>query len=76
MDEPDVIREALSSSGLPADDIMQGMGDPAVKQMLIENTNRSVEMGTFGSPTFYVAGDIYFGKDSLGGVEEAIVAID
>ena len=55
---------------------MQGMGDPAVKQMLIENTNRSVEMGTFGSPTFYVAGDIYFGKDSLGGVEEAIVAID
>lgn len=75
MDEADVIHEALTLSGLPADDIMQGISDPEVKKMLIDNTNRSVEMGTFGSPTFYVDDDIYFGKDSLVGVEEAILAL-
>jgi len=74
MDETDVIQAALAESGLPVTDIIEGMQDPAVKQALIENTNRSVEMGSFGSPTFYVNGDIYFGKDKLPEVEEAILA--
>jgi|TARA_B110000196_G_C21104418_1_gene644381 2-hydroxychromene-2-carboxylate isomerase len=72
MDEPDVITAALESSGLPAADIMAGMQDPGVKQQLIDNTNRSVEIGTFGSPTFFVEGEIYFGKDKLDDVEHAI----
>jgi 2-hydroxychromene-2-carboxylate isomerase len=72
MDEPDVIKSALQSSGLPADDIMAGMQDPQVKQQLIANTERSVAMGTFGSPTFYVDGEIYFGKDKLVEVEAAM----
>jgi 2-hydroxychromene-2-carboxylate isomerase len=53
---------------------MQGTQNPEVKGQLIENTNRSVSMGSFGSPTFYVGDEIYFGKDSLGAVEEAIIA--
>lgn len=72
MDESDVIIAALKESGLPADEIMLGIQKPEVKQPLIDNTNRSVEMGTFGSPTFYVDGDIYFGKDKLRDVEDAI----
>ena len=38
------------------------------------NTQRSVERGTFGSPTFFVEEDIYFGKDRLRDIEEAITA--
>jgi 2-hydroxychromene-2-carboxylate isomerase len=30
-------------------------------------------MGTFGSPTFFVDGAIYFGKDKLRDVEERIM---
>ena len=74
MDEADVITDALTASGLPAQDIVEGIQDAAVKQQLIENTNRSVEMGSFGSPTFYVNGEIYFGKDKLVEVEEVILA--
>jgi len=74
MDEADVITEALVESRLPAADIMEGIQDANVKQQLITNTNRSVEMGTFGSPTFFVSGEIYFGKDKLAEVEEAILA--
>lgn len=72
MDEVDVIRSALESSGLPGDEIIAGTQDPAVKQALIGNTERSVEMGSFGSPTFYVENEIFFGKDKLLDVEEEI----
>jgi hypothetical protein len=33
-----------------------------------------VERGTFGSPTFYVGDEIFFGKDRLREVEETIMA--
>jgi 2-hydroxychromene-2-carboxylate isomerase len=32
-----------------------------------------VERGTFGSPTFYVGDEIFFGKDRLREVEELIL---
>lgn len=74
MDEVEVINSALDESGLPAADILAGMQDPVIKKVLIENTNRSVEMGSFGSPTFFVEDEIYFGKDKLWEVEEQITS--
>jgi len=38
----------------------------------MKNTERSAERGTFGSPTFYVGDEIFFGKDRLREVEELI----
>lgn len=73
MDEPDVLRDALAASGLDANALMARAQDPAVKAKLIANTEMSVERGTFGSPTFFVGDAIYFGKDRLRDVEEAIV---
>ena len=60
-------------SRLPAEEILRRIQDPTVKERLVANTQRSVEMGAFGSPTFFVGGAIYFGKDRLRDVEEAIV---
>jgi 2-hydroxychromene-2-carboxylate isomerase len=45
-----------------------------VKNHLLENTQRSVERGAFGSRTFFVDDEIYFGKDRLRDVELAITA--
>lgn len=73
MDEPEVIRTAFEDSGLPAAAIIEAMQDPTVKQTLIDNTNRSVEMGAFGSPTFFVENEIFFGKDKLIDVEDEII---
>ena len=67
-----MVREALSWSGLPADEILAATQDTQVKSGLIDNTQRSVDMGSFGSPTFFVDDEIYFGKDRLRDVEEAI----
>jgi 2-hydroxychromene-2-carboxylate isomerase len=74
MDEPDVIRAALNESGLDGAAILARTEDPAVKRRLIENTESSVARGTFGSPTFFVGEEIWFGKDRLREVEEAIGA--
>ena len=61
-------------AGLPAHAIIAGSADAEVKQQLIHNTAASVERGNFGSPTFFVGEEIFFGKDKLGDVEEEILA--
>ncbi|MGA6973743.1 MAG: 2-hydroxychromene-2-carboxylate isomerase [Candidatus Binatus sp.] len=74
MDDPAIFRAALDEAGLPTAQILELIETKPVKDELIENTNRSVERGTFGSPTFYVGNEIFFGKDRLRDVEELIVA--
>ena len=74
MDDPNVYRAALDAAGLPTAKILELIETKPVKDELIENTNRSVERGTFGSPTFYVGNEIFFGKDRLRDVEEMIAA--
>jgi 2-hydroxychromene-2-carboxylate isomerase len=74
MDDPQVFRDAFMSSGLDIDPIIARAQQDDVKKQLIENTNSAVARGTFGSPTFFVGEEIYFGKDSLPDLEEEIVA--
>ena len=74
MDDPEVLRAALDESGLDASRLMTLAQDPSVKEELAANTARSVERGTFGAPTFFIDDEIYFGKDRLRDVEEALVA--
>jgi len=74
MDDPQVFREAFLSSGLDIDGLIARSQRDDVKKRLIENTGDAVARGTFGSPTFFVGNEIFFGKDSLRNVEEEIVA--
>jgi 2-hydroxychromene-2-carboxylate isomerase len=75
LDEPDVLRDALTASGLNAATVLLRTQDPDVKARLLGNTELSVSRGAFGSPTFFVGDAIYFGKDRLRDVEEAILGI-
>jgi 2-hydroxychromene-2-carboxylate isomerase len=72
LDDPAVLKAALLESNLPADRLFELVQTAEVKDELLANTQRAVERGTFGSPTFFVGDDIYFGKDRLRDVEEAI----
>ncbi|MCA0246905.1 MAG: 2-hydroxychromene-2-carboxylate isomerase [Proteobacteria bacterium] len=74
LDDPAVLRAALLESDLPADRLFELVQTAPVKEALMAETQRAVDRGTFGSPTFFVDDDIYFGKDRLRDVEEAIVA--
>ena len=74
MDDPEMIRVALDASGLDGTRTLERIQDPAVKDRLLKNTEGSVARGTFGSPTFFVGEEMFFGKDRLGDVEEEIEA--
>jgi 2-hydroxychromene-2-carboxylate isomerase len=73
MDDPEVARTALEESGLDGARLIARTQQPAVKDRLLQNTQGSVERGTFGSPTFFVGDEIFFGKDRLRDVEEEIL---
>ena len=72
MDDPEVAAKALSSSGLDGAKLLARAQEPEVKAKLIENTQSAVERGAFGSPTFFVGSEMFFGKEQLREVEEMV----
>ena len=73
MDDPAVAREAFRSSDIDYDQLSARAQQPDVKARLLELTQDAVDRGAFGSPTFFVGTEMFFGKDQLRDVEEAIV---
>ena len=73
MDEPTIVRGVLDAAGFDSARWFELIQSAPVKDELLRNTEQSVERGTFGSPTFFVDGEIFFGKDRLREVEEMIV---
>ncbi|MHB8384002.1 MAG: DsbA family protein [Candidatus Binataceae bacterium] len=74
MDDPAILQAALEESGLPTERILELVQSQNIKDQLLENTRASVARGTFGSPTFFVGSEIFFGKDRLRDVEELVIA--
>jgi 2-hydroxychromene-2-carboxylate isomerase len=74
MGQTDVVARSLGDAGLPVEQLFAMAQTPEVKQRLLDNTQAAFEQGAFGSPSFLVGGDLYFGKDRLRDVEEAIAA--
>ena len=72
MDDPQVAVKALTESGLDGARLLTRAQDADVKAKLIENTQKAVERGAFGSPTFFVGKEIFFGKEQLREVEELV----
>ncbi|MEE4351052.1 MAG: 2-hydroxychromene-2-carboxylate isomerase [Pacificimonas sp.] len=69
-----VLAEILADSDFDGEALLAATQDPAVKQTLIDNTEAAVERGVFGIPSFFVGEEMYFGKDRLFEVEEALAA--
>jgi 2-hydroxychromene-2-carboxylate isomerase len=73
MDDLEVFRGAFVSSGINIDRLLARAQNDDVKKRLIEVTTDAVSRGAFGSPTFFVGREMFFGKDQLRDVEESIV---
>jgi 2-hydroxychromene-2-carboxylate isomerase len=72
MDDVEVIRASLLESGLDADRLIAASQTPENKQKLMSNTEAAANRGVFGSPSFFVGDELFFGKDRLGEVEDEI----
>ena len=73
MGEDSVIFEVVDKAGLDATGLLAAMQDSDVKARLLENTQRSYDRGAFGSPSFFIGDELFFGKDRLREVEEEIM---
>jgi 2-hydroxychromene-2-carboxylate isomerase len=73
MDDLEIFRNAFISSGIDIDRLIARAQQDDVKKKLIEDTTDAVNRGAFGSPTFFVGEEMFFGKDQLRDVEESIV---
>jgi 2-hydroxychromene-2-carboxylate isomerase len=73
LDDPAVLAAALTESGFDVQGLIAAAATPAVKSELIANTEQAVARGAFGSPTFFVDEEMWFGKDRLDEVEQAIL---
>ena len=73
MDDPEVAMKALTASGLDAARLFARTQEPEVKAKLVQNTQSAVERGAFGSPTFFVGEEMFFGKEQLRDVEEMVL---
>lgn len=74
LDDPEVLRQAIVAVGLDGASLMELAQTDAIKQKLADNTAAAVERGVFGLPTFFVGKEMFWGKERLGQVEEAVMA--
>ncbi len=72
MDDSEVFKAVMTEGGFDGPALLAASQDAEIKVQLEQNTNAAVEQGVFGIPTFFVDGDMYFGKDRLREVEEAL----
>src|ERR1700716_3306099 len=73
MDDLEVFRGAFVSSGIDIERLIARSQQDDVKKRLIDLTTDAVSRGAFGSPTFFVGKEMFFGKDQLRDVEESII---
>ena len=74
MDDVEIFRAAFKSSGIDIERLMVRAQQDDVKKRLIDQTTDAINRGSFGSPTFFVGKEMFFGKDQLRDVEEEILA--
>ncbi|MBV9290396.1 MAG: 2-hydroxychromene-2-carboxylate isomerase [Hyphomicrobiales bacterium] len=75
LDDPEVLRQAIDAAGLDSATLLAAAQSEPIKKKLAENTAAAVERGVFGVPTFFVGKEMFFGKERLGQVEEALMAL-
>jgi 2-hydroxychromene-2-carboxylate isomerase len=70
--QDDVLAAICAQSGIDTAAFMAGIAQPDIKEALKANTEEAIARGAFGSPTFFVGNDMYFGNDRLPLVASAL----
>lgn len=72
MDDADVIAAFLNDNGFDGTALLARTQEDAIKAKLAANTEAAIARGAFGIPTFFVGGEIFFGKERLDQVIESL----
>ena len=63
----------LTDAGLDAEALIESARSEDTKKALFDRTQQAVDRGVFGMPTFFVGPEMFFGKDRLAQVEDALL---
>jgi len=72
MDDPELVASTLSANGIDGPALLARTAEPAIKAALVANTEGAVARGVFGIPSFLAGDELFFGKDRLDQVEDAL----
>lgn len=72
LSDPGRVAEAVERAGLDPEEFRGMIENPAVKDRLKQATDQAVARGVFGCPTFFVGEAMFFGRDRLDDVREAL----
>lgn len=70
--DAETLYAVLEDAGFDTAEFAALIHDPGVKDRLKEETQKAVDRGVFGAPTFFVAEEMFFGQDRLDFVEAAL----
>ncbi len=68
------LRPLAAALGVDGDALEQAAESDEIRQMLIDSTNNALGRGVFGVPSFIVDGELYWGKDRMEFIEDALSA--
>jgi 2-hydroxychromene-2-carboxylate isomerase len=64
----DTLHDVLAASGM-APELLDSIATAAVKQQLRAHTDRALSLGIFGVPSFWIAGELFWGHDRMAHIE-------
>lgn len=68
----DTLIKLGNNVGLDAETLLDRAAKPEILAIYKANTNEAIQRSVFGSPTYFVDGDMFYGQDRLEMVERAL----
>lgn len=70
--DPSLLKELASSLDMDAAALIENANSDAAQETYRENTAEAIARSVFGSPTYFIDGDMYYGQDHLELIERAL----
>lgn len=72
LDDEDDLAKIITAVGFKPARLLGSALSPKVQEIHAQNTAEAIERSVFGSPTYFVDGDMFYGQDHLELVEQAL----
>ena len=69
MSPAETVAAEAAALDIDANALLEAIQDPAIKELLKQETQTGIDRGAFGSPFFFVDGEAYWGHDRMGQIE-------
>lgn len=72
LSNPNTLTQLISSVGLDPEPLLNAALSPDIQAIFKRNTDEAIQRSVFGSPTYFVDSDMFYGQDRLEFVERAL----